>query len=42
LLPFSLVCLSVACMLVMMNLCWIWIFVMTVANLWVSPAVWLS
>jgi hypothetical protein len=29
-------------MLVMMNLCWIWIFVMTVANMWASPAVWFS
>jgi hypothetical protein len=37
-----LVFLIVAFMLVMMNLCWSWIFVMIFAKIWVSPIVWFS
>jgi hypothetical protein len=39
----SLYSLLILCfMLVMVNLCWIWIFVMLVAKMWVSPAVWFN
>jgi hypothetical protein len=36
------VCLSYVSMFVMVNLCWIWIFVMIFTKMWVSPVIWFS